>query len=356
MCSSSSQQAYRLPTNVKPLHYDVTIQTDLASKSFSGFGSVLLRIQSLPLTSLTFNANKALELRDIAVHTTALKTDSAYQVPADKVSRDDKEERVTLDLSDAGLAGAGLKEGDEITLSLGWKSALGTSMVGYYISSYTTVDGAQDAYTLTQFESTDARKAFPCWDEPALKATYSLSMVSRAELVNLSNMPVHDERPYTGTSAAWHEGKSSLTASGEGKTTGKTVGKLLKTLKTELEPASDDGKGGGWKVTRFEKTPLMSTYLLTFASGPFEYRADKFRSSNGKDVPIRIYATKDIVHQVDYALEVTRLATPVYEQLFDIPFALPKLDSLVATDFDAGVSPMCRPPCPPQPPRLTTSL
>jgi aminopeptidase 2 len=64
-------------------------------------------------------------------------------------------------------------------------------------------------------------------------------------------------------------------------------------------------------------------------------------------VPIRIYATKDIVHQVDYALEVTRLATPVYEQLFDIPFALPKLDSLVATDFDAGVSPMCRPPCPP---------
>lgn len=80
----------------------------------------------------------------------------------------------------------------------------------------------------------------------------------------------------------------------------------------------------------------MSTYLLTFASGPFEHRADTFTSSNGKAIPIRLYATKDIIHQVDYALEVTKLAVPVYEELFDIPFALPKLDSLVATDFDAG--------------------
>lgn len=126
---AADQKAYRLPTNVKPLHYDLTIQTDLAAKTFTGFGSVTLRVDQLPLTSLVFNANKALELRDIAVHTTALKTDSAYRVPADKVSRDDKDERVTLDLADAGLAGAGLKEGDEITLSLGWKSALGESMV-----------------------------------------------------------------------------------------------------------------------------------------------------------------------------------------------------------------------------------
>lgn len=80
----------------------------------------------------------------------------------------------------------------------------------------------------------------------------------------------------------------------------------------------------------------MSSYLLTFASGPFTYKESSFRSSSGKDVPIRIYATSDIIHQVSYALEVTRLATPLYEEIFDIPFALPKLDSLVATDFDAG--------------------
>lgn len=335
MCSSTTRQAYRLPTNVKPVHYDMTIQTDLDHKAFTGFSSILLRVQSLPLKSLTFNANQGLELIDIAVSVTALETDSAYQVPADRISCDDEAERVTLDLSDAGLAESGLTEGDEITLFLRWKGLLGTSMIGYYISSFTAVDGAHDSYTLTQFAATDARKAFPCWDEPALKATFSLSMVSRAELVNLSNMPVHDERPCKGWLAAWDEDKVALPAAKEREWTGKAIGKELKTLQTRFELATDDGKCE-WKITRFEKTPLMSTYLLTFASGLFDFRHSTFCSINGEDVPIRIYATKDIVHQVDYALEVTQLATPVYEQLFDIPFALPKLDSLVATDFHAN--------------------
>lgn len=121
---------YRLPTNVKPLHYDLTIHTDLARKTFSGYGSIQLRINTLPLSHLVFNANKDLILSDLKLSTSALKTDSTYAVPEDKVSRDNKEERVTVDLADSGLGGAGLKVGDEVTLSLGWKSKLGTSMVG----------------------------------------------------------------------------------------------------------------------------------------------------------------------------------------------------------------------------------
>lgn len=82
---------------------------------------------------------------------------------------------------------------------------------------------------------------------------------------------------------------------------------------------------------------FLPTDLLTFASGPFEYKEDSYVSPlTGKTVPLRVYATSDIIHQVSYALEVTKNAVPLYEKMFDIPYALPKLDSLVASDFDAG--------------------
>lgn len=81
-------------------------------------------------------------------------------------------------------------------------------------------------------------------------------MVSRSNAVNLSNMPVLDERPYTGSAVDWEEGKTT------GKTAGKTVGKLLKTLKTELKTTSE-GESEGWKVTRFDKTPLVRLVPLS---------------------------------------------------------------------------------------------
>lgn len=102
-------------------------------------------------------------------------------------------------------------------------------------------------------------------------------MVSRSNAVNLSNMPVLDERPYTGSAVDWEEGKTT------GKTAGKTVGKLLKTLKTELKTTSE-GESEGWKVTRFDKTPLVrfllprsNSYLLCPISQPLE--TDQVRAS-----------------------------------------------------------------------------
>jgi len=119
------------------------------------------------------------------------------------------------------------------------------------------------------------------------------------------------------------------------KTELKTENNLKTENKTELK--TESSKREEWKVTRFNKSPPMSTYLLTFASGPFEYKEDSYVSPlTGKTIPLRVYATSDIIHQVSYALEVTKNAVPLYEKMFDIPYALPKLDSLVASDFDAG--------------------
>ncbi|KAL7413267.1 putative AAP1-alanine/arginine aminopeptidase [Mrakia frigida] len=321
---------YRLPINVKPIHYDLTFKTSLTKKSFEGSGSILLKVLSPHLTSLTFNAHPSLELHSFSLSSSSLKTDSVHQIPDSAVKRDDKLERVTIEVEKA----LGLKEGDEVRLQLGWRAELGNSMTGYYLSTYQKKDTKEeDVYALTQFEPTDARKAFPCWDEPALKATFSLTMISASTSVNLSNMEVLEE---TSLDAA----KTSSTVAGESQVLKTLKTEHLKTeLKTEIktELKTESTKKEEWKVTRFNKTPPMSTYLLTFASGPFEYKEDSYVSPlTGKTIPLRVYATSDIIHQVSYALEVTKNAVPLYEKMFDIPYALPKLDSLVASDFDAG--------------------
>ena len=124
-------------------------------------------------------------------------------------------------------------------------------------------------YALTQFEPTDARKAFPCWDEPALKATYSLTMISADTSVNLSNMDAISETALDAASAPNF---------GQTEEVGKTMMKTLKTLKTEhlkteqktekTEQKTEKTESTGavakkpeaaWKITRFAKTPLMST-------------------------------------------------------------------------------------------------
>ena len=80
----------------------------------------------------------------------------------------------------------------------------------------------------------------------------------------------------------------------------------------------------------------MSTYLLAFANGPFEYIEDSYTSIKGNVRPLRIYATKDAIGQCQFCLDVTKRAVPLYEKVFDVEYPLSKLDTLVAHDFDAG--------------------
>lgn len=107
--------------------------------------------------------------------------------------------------------------------------------------------------------------------------------------------------------------------------------------KTEISKTENQGSTDEWKITDYEKLPKVSSYLVAWANGPFVSLESSYKSPlTGKTVPLKIYSTPEHIHQAQFALDVKVKVLPEYEKVFDIPYALPKLDTLVATDFDAG--------------------
>jgi aminopeptidase N len=149
-------------------------------------------------------------------------------------------------------------------------------MAGFYRSRYTPKvdpvpsvahDKEHHYMFSTQFESCDARRAFPCFDEPNLKASFELSIEIPEDQVALSNMPVETSNP-----------SERLGGSGD--------------------------YGFKWKTVTFEKSPVMSTYLYAWAFGDFEYvEAETERKYNGKRLPVRVYTTRGLKDQGKWALE-----------------------------------------------------
>ncbi|KAI0693908.1 leucyl aminopeptidase [Cytidiella melzeri] len=300
---------YRLPTDVKPTHYDLTLRTDLEKLKFDGY--VVIHLDVLKETSkLVFNCVK-LALGEAKISSATLKEDLVFPSSAFKV--EEKLERVSLDLPSS------LPAGSQLQLKIDFEGELTASMVGYFCQVWED-QGKTKHYTLTQFQAsmpTDARRAFPCWDEPLLKATFGIILVSRAETVNLSNMPATSEEEYT----------PSLTDSTD-------VVSWISSKFSELTT----GEADKWKITKFQITPLMSTYTVTFANGPFVYLEDSYTSPlSGKVLPLRIYTTSNVIHQCQFALEVKKRALPLYEQLFDVEYPLPKLDTLVAAEVELSM-------------------
>lgn len=143
----------------------------------------------------------------------------------------------------------------------------------------------------TQFEACDARRAFPCFDEPSLKATFNLSIEIPADQVALSNMP-------------------------------------------EKETVA---VGSDKKLVTFETTPVMSTYLLAWAVGDFEYiEAFTERRYNGKQLPVRVYTTRGLKEQGRWALEHAPKVIDYFSEQFEIDYPLPKSDILAVHEFTHG--------------------
>ena len=138
----------------------------------------------------------------------------------------------------------------------------------------------------TQFEALDARRAFPCWDEPAMKAIFTISMIIPEDLTAVANMP---------------ETSCSL---------------LPNNLK---------------KIT-FEKTPIMSTYLVAFAVGRFDYLQSK--TKNG--VVFRVYCQPGKIEFARFALDTGVRCLQFLDDYFEIPYPLPKCDMMSITEFAAG--------------------
>ncbi|KAJ6510778.1 peptidase M1, membrane alanine aminopeptidase [Mycena sanguinolenta] len=295
---SISQNKYRLPTNVKPSHYDLTFWTDLASLTFGGFVTIDLDILE-ETSAIALNCSDDLKLGDASIPCSPL---DAHELQPAQIVVDKERGRATLNFS------AALPAGSKAQVKISYTAMLRGSMNGYYKSAWQQ-DGKTKYYALTQFQATDARAAVPCWDEPQLKATWTITMISRVETVNLSNMPADSEVPYDPSSAS-----------------DPNLATLLSTLPKDAQ----------WKITKFQKTPPMS-YIVAWANVPFAHlETSVVMPLSGRTIPLRVYATPDIIEQGQFCLEVTAKVLPLYEKIFDIEYPLPKLDTLAVNDCDMG--------------------
>lgn len=295
---ANESQWFRLPPQVRPSHYDITMLSDLERLTFQGTVEVSLDVQE-DTRSLAFNIGKGLTLSQVLVTSP---TFSELLTPDVNMQH----ERVTVSLP------ANVTKGTKLTLLAGYQGTIDQSMMGYYQSTWEH-EGKKGNYALTQFEPTSARRAFPCWDEPELKATYRFRMLHRQDTTALANMPSVDTKPVDAEKAA-----EAL---------------KVKQLQYEAPPLGQDV----WVLTEFAPTPKVSSYLVAWANGVFEYIESSYTSPlTGQDVPMRVYTTPEYIHQAQFALEVKKKVLPEYEKVFDIAYPLPKLDTLVASDFDAG--------------------
>ncbi|KAL4893852.1 peptidase family M1-domain-containing protein [Aspergillus ambiguus] len=262
-----------LPTNVKPVHYDLTLEPNF--EAFTYDGTVLIDLQvAEDTTSIALNSN------EIDIHSAIVSAQGSVVASNPEISLNKDSQVATIKFADT------IPAGSTAQLKLTFTGILNDNMAGFYRSSYKMPNGETKYLASTQMEPTDARRAFPCFDEPALKAKFTITLVADKSMTCLSNMDV----------------------------------------------ASETDVQGGKKAVKFSTTPLMSTYLVAFIVGHLNYIETKdFR------VPIRVYATpdQDIEHG-RFSLDLAARTLAFYEKAFDNTFPLPKMDMVAVPDFSAG--------------------
>ncbi|MDR3571506.1 MAG: M1 family metallopeptidase [Candidatus Pacebacteria bacterium] len=265
-----AKKSVRLSPDVIPQKYDLHLQPDFTAFTFEGSETIHIQLKK-PTKSITLHAIE-LEI------TSAQALVKNRNTTAYKISYDKKKETVTLQFKDSLPKGA-------IALNLAFRGILNDRMHGFYRSSY-VVDGKTKYLATTQFESNDARRAFPCFDEPAQKAIFEVSLTAPAEYEIVSN----------------------------------TID-----VETQLHP-------NGTKTVKFEPSPKMSTYLLAFIVGELEHV--ERHSEDG--VLVRVFTTPGKKHQAEFALDCAAKVISFFNAYFDIPYPLPVLDLIAIPDFAAG--------------------
>ena len=233
---------------------------------------------------ITLNTHK-LTVHGADVQTEQGKTEGS--IKATKTTYDEKNQRATIHFDQS------IPQSHKAVLSIAFQGTMNNDMAGFYRSKYKPLVEASKSVPKddqfhymfsTQFESSDARRAFPCFDEPNLKASLEFEIEIPEDQTALSNMP-----------------------------------------EKEIKKGSKPGS----KIVAFEKSPVMSTYLYSWAFGDFEYVEDFTRRKyNGKNLPVRVYTTKGLVNQgklalesahqiVDYFSEVSHLRRHIHQPVAD---------------------------------------
>ncbi|XP_061450868.1 aminopeptidase N [Rhineura floridana] len=274
----------RLPKTLKPEHYTVTLQPFLTPQegSYVFEGNSTVQFVCLEPTDLILIHSKKLNYTEQGGFLVALRAVNASAAPAIlRTWTQEDTEYLVVQLRES------LQQNATYVLESTFRGELAGDLAGFYRSEYVE-DGQTKVVATTQMQAADARKAFPCFDEPAMKATFSVVLIHPSDHVALSNMPV----------------KST----------------------TQLD-------GQAWNRTEFEPTVRMSTYLLAFIVSQFDFVED-----HQGDTLIRIWGRPNAIAegQGDYALNVTGPILRFFEKHYNTSYPLSKSDQVALPDFNAG--------------------
>ncbi|MBI2338117.1 M1 family peptidase, partial [Candidatus Daviesbacteria bacterium] len=288
----------RLPVYVKPERYKIRLKPDLDEFTFTGEETIFLSLEKSVKQITLHSAELEIESAEF-IHENQ-DTGPARNAPhinasgshseageAGKISFDKKSETATFTFPKLLQKGKG-------KLRLVFKGILNDKMRGFYRSKY-EIAGKVKHLATTQFESTDARRAFPCFDEPSHKAIFDVTLMVPKGIQAISN--------------------------------------TIESVVSEHE--------SGYQIIEFASTPKMSTYLLAFIVGEFEYIEGRTHVSsrlrgNDNGVLVRVFTTQGKKAQAKFALDVAIKCLDFYEQYFAIPYPLPVLDLIAIPDFAAG--------------------
>jgi puromycin-sensitive aminopeptidase len=268
----TTEADHRLPRHVIPRHYRLTLEPDLTEFTFSGREVVAVEV-------VEATAAVVLNAAELAVDAAAISAVGGSDLFATDIAFDEAAERLTITFPEM------LAPGDyELTLS--FRGTLNDELRGFYRSTYKDEAGNDAVIATTQFEATDARRAFPCWDEPDLKATFGVTLIVPAGYAAISNGP---------------------------------------------EVARSDVGPGNVAVT-FADTMVMSTYLVAFIVG--ELQATDVVDAAG--VPLRVVTPPGKTHLADFALEAGAHALGYFADYYGIPYPGDKVDMIAIPDFAWG--------------------
>ena len=288
LTATTAVEAQRLPSGVHPEAYKLTLTPDLKAATFTGSETIDVVLDA-PSRTITLNSAEikfgevkayalpiaAYSYGKLGSQPVALRPLEADRHPQTATTTlDDAKEQATFTFADELPVG-------KVTLTIQYIGMLNDKLRGFYLSK-TRVRN----YAVTQFEPTDARRAYPSFDEPTLKATYDIALIIDSGDTAISNTNLISDKP---------------------------------------------GPVAGKHTVRFATTPKMSTYLVAFLVGDFKCTEGK---SDG--VPIRACSTPDKVELTRFAVESAKYVLHYYDTYFGIKYPMPKLDMVALPDFEAG--------------------
>uniref|UniRef100_A0A8C6USU0 Aminopeptidase n=1 Tax=Neogobius melanostomus TaxID=47308 RepID=A0A8C6USU0_9GOBI len=261
----------RLPKAVFPVHYDLSLHPNLTSLDFSGVVRIQLDVRE--------------DTRAIVLHAKQMHISNVFLLSPEGVKPLEVLEYPRFHQL-ALVSDTTLTKGRKYEVHLEFAANLSDSFHGFYKSSYRTSSGEVRVLASTQFEATFARGAFPCFDEPAFKANFTIQIVREPRHIAISNMPK---------------------------------------VKTVELP-------GGLLEDHFDTTVKMSTYLVAYIVSDFL----SVSRTTQHGVKISIYAVPEKIDQTAYALDAAVKLLDFYDDYFDIPYPLPKQDLAAIPDFQSG--------------------